>query len=101
MNLNLFYTLDADHNPVPTDDPLVWGRWFEDFDNRSVAYDELEKVRVSTVFVGTAFEKFETMVFPMKGDRLFEDMECERYDTWDEAVAGHAAMLEKWREKET
>jgi len=40
---------------------------------------------------------FETMVFPSKDD--MGDLDCERYSTEAEAVAGHAAMVEKWGAK--
>ena len=55
---------------------------------------------------------FETMVFPDSGERC-EDTECpcggipkaanyteldmDGYNTAEEALAGHAAMVEKWR----
>lgn len=56
---------------------------------------------VSTVWLGLdhrfgsgAPVIFETMVFPADGD--FGDIDCERYSTEAEALAGHAAMVEKW-----
>lgn len=104
-----FWTLDADHNLVPTQDPIVWGRFFEDFNKRKVAYDELKKVRISTVFLGTDHNfgaygpplVFETMVFPMNDKRRpFRALDMDRYATWSEAVAGHADMVARWRRKE-
>jgi hypothetical protein len=57
---------------------------------------------ISTVFLGIDhgfIEEgppilFETMVF-CQGSR--SDLECERYATWDQAVAGHNAMVEEVR----
>ena len=46
-----YWTLDG-HNAVGTNDVAVWGRWFENVDNRRVAYDDLGDARVSTVFLG-------------------------------------------------
>lgn len=37
---------------------------------------------------------FETMVFPSKGD--MGELDCDRYSTEAEALAGHARMVEKW-----
>lgn len=61
------------------------------------------KYRVSTVFLGLdhsfSFGKdlppvlFETMVF--HADTGGRDYDCERYHTWEEAEAGHAAVVEK------
>lgn len=55
-------------------------------------------LRVSTVrlscdhgFGGTPLW-YETMVFPDNG---WDDLACERYETEDQAIAGHAAMLER------
>lgn len=87
----IFFRLEG-HEPVAcsSDD------WFEAFENREVARTELRNVLVSTIFLGIAMHTFsgrrpwlfETMVF---GGTL--DRSQERYCTWDEAVAGHAAWL--------
>jgi hypothetical protein len=73
-----------------------WAQTFEEADRR-VASDEVGDVRVSTVFLGLdhGFGSdvpivFETMVF---GGAL--DQEQVRYATYDEAEAGHKAMLER------
>lgn len=92
-----YWTLDADHNPVPTDDVLVWGAFFEKPD-RIVATDEIGDVRISTVFLGLdhSFARmmgdkseppllFETMIF---GGVL--DGYQERSATWKEAEQQHA-----------
>ena len=85
------------HELVPVDSIQEWAKWFETAD-RHVALDELPNGRVSTVFRGLdhCFMPggrpllFETMVF---GGPL--DQEQERYSTWEEAEAGHAAMVER------
>ena len=88
------YILDG-KTPVPTDDIRAFSRMFEDAGSRRVARDQVGALDVSTVFLGTdhAFGcgpplLFETMVFGVP-----DDEPCERYSTWDEAVAGHAAMV--------
>lgn len=85
--------------PVPAHDTLEWGHWFENTENRRVAFDKVEdEAEVSTVFLGLDHGfggtplLFETMVF---GGKL--DGEQERYSTWDEAEASHKAMVERVR----
>jgi len=85
--------------PVPASDTLEWGRWFENKDNRRVAFDKVEdEAEVSTVFVGLDHGfggtplLFETMVF---GGKL--DGEQDRYSTWEEAEAGHKAIVGRVR----
>ena len=87
------YILDG-HAVVAEPDLMTWARWFEKAE-QYVSLDEIGDVRVSTVFLGLDHSfgsgpplLFETMVF---GGPL--DQEQDRYSTWDEAVAGHAAMV--------
>jgi hypothetical protein len=42
---------------------------------------------------------FETMVFNHKWGRSMADHDMERYCTEEEARAGHARMVEKWKDK--
>lgn len=85
------YVLEG-HKPVKEPNLLKWGKWMGGAD-RLVA----RTGKVSTVFLGLdhAFGNgppilFETLVFGGK-----HDGECERYSTWDEAVAGHARFVAK------
>lgn len=103
------YILDADHNPVQCNEVMVWGRFFEDMDNRRVAYSETEFHTVSTVFLGIDHNfgdgppiLFESMVFERQetlkkffGEDKYvqEELDCDRYRTWDEAKAGHAKLV--------
>lgn len=92
------YMLDGE-KAVPCDDLLAWARWIETEDCR-VAMDHVGDVRVSTVFLGLDHNfapggvpvLFETMVF---GGPLHHEM--ERYTNWEQAEAGHAAMVERVR----
>jgi|SRR3990167_8666827 len=88
------YILDG-HRPVPCNNILEWGRWFEKA-NRHVANDTKNNINVSTIFLGLdrSFGQgppilFETMVF---GGKHNKDM--ERYSTWKEAEKGHKKMCE-------
>jgi hypothetical protein len=85
----------AGRTPVAVD-LMTWAVWFEDNENRRIADDTIGASRVSTVFLGLDHNfrptgppiLFETMVFagPLDG-------ECSRYLTYDDAEAGHTAML--------
>lgn len=85
------------HKAVLCHDLIEWARWFEDGSNRRVAADDVNGIHISTVFLGLDHRwdngppmLFETMTFG-KG---FEQ-EQERYSTWDEAMEGHAKMIER------
>lgn len=78
-----------------------------DISYKRIAYDEIDHVRVSTVWLGLDHRFggdgppliFETMVFPKKnGNWLddYRDVDCQRYATEAEALAGHKEMVEKW-----
>lgn len=89
-----FYILDG-HEPVPTDDVLVWGGWWEKADRFVKQTDVSEGVTVSTVFLGLDHNwgdgpplLFETMIF---GGPL-SDSEW-RYSTWAQAEKGHAKAV--------
>lgn len=100
-----FAVLNDKHELEFVDNVVEWGRRFET-SNRVVAQTIMlgwpwDKFVISTVFLGVDYNFyrggkplfFETMVF--RND-LF-DADCVRYATWDEADAGHDAMLAKWR----
>jgi len=79
-------------------DVIEWARWFEKAD-RKVAHTKIGEATISTVFLGLDHSFglgppliYETMVF---GGKLDEEM--ERYSTWEQAEAGHAAMVERVR----
>lgn len=75
-------------------------------DSRRVAETTLPNGRwVSTVWLGLDHQYgdgppliFETMVFPGKDD--IGELDCERYSTEADALAGHAALCEKWTHAE-
>jgi len=95
-----WYTLDEYKNPVatvsfPTDE--------EHKKHQRVAFTMLKSgKRVSTVFLFLDYNYsaggepilFETMVFP---ENNFSELECERYHTYKDAVAGHKRMVKKWK----
>lgn len=81
-----------------------WAEKFDDLEYRRVALTVLPNgYRISTVWLGRnhAVEEgppliFETMVF--EGDS-WQDEECERYVTLEEAQAGHEAVVKRWSSK--
>lgn len=106
------YILDDSHNPVEASG-LKWAMWIESSnDKRRVARDELPGGgMISTVFLGLDHRfgedgppiLFETMVFGPPLERAGtpdrrEPLAQERYSTWAEAEAGHAVLLEKFRD---
>lgn len=90
--------------PKPCHDPVEWARFMESADRRVACTELLSPgapvVVISTVFLGldNNFSDqgepvlFETMTFAL-GD---EDRQ-RRYCTWDEAEAGHWAMVDSLR----
>lgn len=89
--------------PVPVD-LLTWGRWFGANDNgRFVARTPVGDAEVSTVFIGLDHNFradgppliFETMAFGGACDGA-----TQRYSTWEQAEAGHAAMVERVKQAE-
>ena len=100
----LLYILE-NQVPVPTDNLLQWGQWMKDPNNKQVASTEIDELRVTTIFLGVDNQLnegqpflFETLVF--KGEQL--DWEYgARYRTWEEAKAGHDAIVELVKAQKT
>ncbi len=106
------YRLDNEHKPVECS-LFEWARDFE-LKDRRVGWFEHELFVVSTVFLGLDLRfwgkgppvLFETMVFEGHGPRiegatmtLGHDIEMTRYSSWDDAEAGHAAMVKRMLER--
>lgn len=87
-----YYVLDG-HTPRAVSFE-EWQKWrLENWNACHVAKTTLERVTVSTIFLG--YHRlpflFETVVF---GDNPL-DMEMDRYSTWEEAEAGHEEMVKR------
>jgi hypothetical protein len=95
MSRSRYYILDG-HTPVPCDMD-TWARKHGDELNR-VKLTEQGDVMISTVFLGMDHRFFgngpplifETMLFIAD-----EGHDCVRYSNWDDAVAGHDAMVRR------
>lgn len=101
---------DKDGQPI---DARTLGRLLSDDSYRGVALTEVGETSVSTVWLGInhRFDEkgppliFETMVFgfPFSGptppvfDERWHSLECHRYATLEEALAGHARVVESVR----
>jgi hypothetical protein len=76
-----------------------WAPQYENIETRRLALTQItDTIRVSTVFLGLNHD------FSGRGPALwFESMTFggptddaqERYETWDEAIAGHARMVQR------
>lgn len=88
------YILDG-KTPVLEPDFIKWAKWYEKSE-RHVKNDYLPNgIHVSTVFLGLdhgydgTVLLFETMIFGGEHNEY-----QERYETWDEAEAGHQKAIE-------
>lgn len=108
------YILNPDGTTTEVD-LLTWAAWFENFENRRVAYYEREGYWVSTVFLGIDHNwgkgpplLFETMVFSdvreqrkwPGSERTFLAIEelgdlMNRYSTKDDALIGHQRFVKE------
>lgn len=92
------FILDENGEAVPCADLMTWAEWFEkSLLQRRILLDEIGGVKISTVFLGLNHRwgegppiLFESMIF---GGKYDQDM--ERYETKEQALAGHARMLER------
>jgi hypothetical protein len=93
-----YYTLTDDHMVRPCSQEEWAELWRGDQHRRIVAQTEIGGLNVSTVFLGIDHDftgvgpalLFETMVFGDGDGDL-----CERYSTWDQAVAGHERLVKE------
>lgn len=112
-----YYKLDKDNNVIPFEHQWpdgsvpdgeererLLGLWSNELAEnheiakRYVAKTDLGWCWISTVFLGLDHRYggngppivFESMAFGINGE---SDLECKRYSTWNEAIAGHEAMV--------
>jgi len=88
------FILDG-QTPVECPDLIEWGQWMQTAD-RHVAKTKInDDVKVSTVFLGLDHSfghgpplLFETMIFGGEHDQY-----QERFETWEQAEAGHKVAV--------
>ena len=91
----IWYLLNPDHTVSTTN---YMYESFQPIEERRVAREEVGDVEVSTVFLSHDHNwtgegdpiLFETMVFGGEWDGM-----CDRYHTYDQALAGHRSIVEK------
>jgi hypothetical protein len=92
----IHYMKNQDGSVVPAPDLVTWAKWMTP-ENKRVALDVIEGVKISTVFLGTDHGfgfgdgppvLWETMVFGGEHDEA-----QERYTSEVEAIAGHARWV--------
>ena len=107
------YILNESHQPVGVC-LLRWAQYLESKENRRVAETNTKLFWISTVFLGLNCNwgsgppiLFETMVFtrdehmnPTLKHMVKDDLEQVRYSSWDDAVAGHEAMVRRYQKRE-
>lgn len=95
------YMLGPDRRVVPVEDPVVWGKWFEEnFKDRVVHQTDVAGCRVSTVFLAIDHQfgtgppvLWETMVF---GDGRGADLDWDRCSgTYEQAETMHWKMCDR------
>lgn len=105
--MTIYYTLDANKNPVPCSSVVEYFKWHESMPESSDWYSiktgmgfsafqtHIGKSRVSTVYLGFDHGMgsgqillWETMVFP-------DTERCERYESYEEAMAGHKKVCKE------
>lgn len=101
---HLYYVLDG-HEVRPTTSLLEWARMFEGEERRVAQTEVAPGIRVSTVFLGLDHRfwgdgpplLFETMAFSDTDTDVADAF--NRYATWAEAEAGHAAAVAELQER--
>ena len=98
---NSRYILDQNDNPISEPDLFKWGTWLQKTD-RHVGNDEIDGVRVSTIFVGLNLRYaaegppvlWETVIFggKLNGYRV-------QYSSKEKALSGHNEACEKVRQE--
>ena len=89
---SMLYYLDG-KNPVKTTDLHEWSEHFT-FDNKVVAFDEINGVQISTIFLGVDLGHGTSG--PLLFETLIDDTQIiiYRYSTWEQAKAGHLKAVD-------
>lgn len=97
--MDMYYILDVEGKPQPTD-ALTMGKWFaeDETNRRRLACDRIGELKVSTVFLGLNHQwndgpplLWETMVFGLSGDEEI----MLRYTSKVDALDGHRQMCDE------
>ena len=91
----MYFILDGENIPLPTEDVVIWARWHSENKNQvSIGDDVVKGLRVSTRFFGTEVLglvcMWETLVF--SGRKPLQQFR-RRYEVYREAVEGHQDVM--------
>ena len=79
-------------NPVPCNNVVEWGKWFETADRNVAKSGDKERVHISTVFLGLD-HSFSTGAVPLLFETMIFGGEHNQYQdrcsTWEEAENMH------------
>jgi hypothetical protein len=93
----VFYILDDQSKPVPENDILRWGEWFERAENRLLWRDDLPNgVSISTVFIGIDHNPWDRGPPVLWETKIFggpHDQYQKRYTSSADAFKGHDAAV--------
>ena len=91
------FVLDPDRRVVEAD-LLTWGRWVATCENREVARTEVGHLLVLTLFAGIdiSFGDGPPALFERRVLDGCDELECLESGSWDEAIARHEALAERW-----
>jgi hypothetical protein len=98
-NLNK-YILDENGEPKICNDVYVWGEWYENVSNRSILFNQVGDVKVSTVFLGLdhSFGIGDPVLWGSLITGGSYDGHEERYRSKKEAITNHDKLVEMVKE---
>jgi hypothetical protein len=85
------YYIEKNGAPFKTD-LYTWSRWFETADRVVKVTDDLRHC-VSTIFIGSGYIMYETMVFTGNSST---DIACVRNATREEAIKTHDLLVKEY-----
>lgn len=91
----MFFILDENKKVVDETNALVWAQWRNKSSNTRIGNDTVGEIRISTIFLGVGHVLFETCVFGGEWDQT-----VTRYESYENAVKGHALWVDRIKNEE-
>jgi hypothetical protein len=91
------FVLDSDRSVIEVD-LLAWGRCGGSGGSRELARAEVGHLLVLTAFAGIdlSFGDGPPAFFETRVLDGYQELECREASSWDEALAAHTALTERW-----
>ena len=91
------FILDAQRRVVQTD-LHAWGRWVGTVGSLEIARTELRHLLVLTSFAGIdiRFGEGSPAFFETRVLDGIDELDCLEASSWDEALSGHHALVNRW-----